>query len=109
MSRKHILDLEDVTMPNPPDSVTQSDELRKCAVSARAYIKLALKEYKGVKKDNDIATAITDMTYELEQKDSAEEYLELALGELAYLQTETSDTDYAEEIGYIREAIERRI
>lgn len=106
---KTLLDLEEVELPNPPQSVVNSDDLRKSAVISRAYIQLALKEYKGVEKDNDIATAITDMTYELEERDSAEEYLRLALGHLAHLQTETTDETYAEEIGYIREFIQRRI
>lgn len=106
---KDILDLEDVELPAPPESVRKNSELLESAMIARAYIQLALKKVKGVTQDDDIATAVTDMAHNLEERDSAEEYLELALEQLDFLRVKTENDWYEEEIGYVIEFIERRV
>lgn len=102
-------ELADLSFPRFSEDILSNTEARQAIAKASAYYTFALEEA-GINHDREMnAAMVTDATYNLQEDCSAEEYLELAIQEIAYAEGQLDETNQTrEDLRLFREAVERR-
>lgn len=104
-----IEDISNVSLPNTPTEIAQNESVRIPVVKANAYITFALEEA-GVNHDKDLTAAmVTDATHTLKENKTPEEYIELAIQELALAESEVSDESYQQDLSDVRRRLQNSI
>lgn len=103
MNLNQISDLE---FPNTPMEIAKNKDVRVAVVKASAYVTLALEEAGISHSRSQEGAAVTDATHNLKENKTPEEYIELAIQELAYAETEVSDNRYQSQLSEIRSKLQ---
>lgn len=99
-------EIADIEFPDTPLEVASNEEVRHAVVKASAYTTIAL-DTAGIEHSRSKeAAAVTDATHELKENKTPEEYIELAIQELSYAESEVNDSMYQSELKEIRRKLQ---
>jgi hypothetical protein len=103
MKLERISDLE---FPNTPVDIAKNKEVREAVVKASAYVTIALEESDISHSRSEEGAAVTDATHNLKENKTADEYIDLAIQELSYAESEVNNSGYQSELADIRETLQ---
>lgn len=99
-------DIADLEFPRTPMEIATQDTVRTAVVKAAAYVTFALEEADIDHSRGLEAAMVTDSQYRLKENKTPEEYLDLAIQELAHAESEVDDSDYQQELFKIRKTLQ---
>ena len=100
-----LTDFSETEFPIYPDEELSNSNLRKAYASAGAYLTMALEVADISHTRSQEAALVTDMTHELEDRTTAEEYIQLCFEELGNACVETTHSVFKSELEQLREEV----
>lgn len=97
-----------LSFPNYPSRYLQDTAVRHAYAKASAYVTIALDTAEVEHSRSKEAAAVTDATHELAEDKVPEQYLELAVQELAFAEAEV-DTEFQEKLKSVRQQLQKAI
>lgn len=104
-----IQNLADLEFPNTPMDVATNDEVRTAVVKASAYVTIALEEAGIDHSRSQEGAAVTDATHNLKENKSPEEYIDIAIQELSYAESEVDNSQYQSKLADVRKELTKVI